>query len=169
MSIHRYLTDLNALRRAAAEKVEENWRFRAWLKQSDLGIDGLDAIVHRLYDEASAAIDCTACGNCCRECRPLLGEDDIARLAAHHGLEPAAFSQKYVRPTEEEGGQEFAARPCSFLQGNRCAVYEHRPDDCRSYPHLHLDRTVSRLWGIMENCEVCPIVFNVVERLKREV
>ena len=56
-----------------------------------------------------------------------------------------------------------------LLSDNCCTVYDHRPDDCRSYPHLHKDEFVFRLIQAVENCSVCPIVFNVFERLKDEL
>ncbi len=117
----------------------------------------------------SAAIDCTACGNCCRTCRPVLNESDIDRLAGHLQMAPGEFTGRHLRQEKEEGGWEFAELPCPFLQDNLCTVYEHRPDDCRSYPHLHKNDTIFRLAGIVMNCEVCPIVFNVFEELKNRI
>jgi hypothetical protein len=39
---------------------------------------------------------------------------------------------------------------------------------CAGYPHLHRNFR-SRLWQTIENAETCPIVFNVLERLKRRL
>jgi Fe-S-cluster containining protein len=47
-----------------------------------------------------------------------------------------------------------------------CNVYAARPDDCRSYPHLHKDDFLSRSVGTIENYRICPIIYNVYERLK---
>ena len=41
--------------------------------------------------------------------------------------------------------------------------------DCRSYPHLHKKEIISRLMGVVFNCSVCPIVFNVYEQMKLEL
>ena len=64
----------------------------------------------------------------------------------------------------------------SFLKGYDATiekmdsiVYAHRPKDCHSYPHLHKKEFVFRLWGVVENCSICPIVFNVYEQLKDEL
>lgn len=42
-------------------------------------------------------------------------------------------------------------------------------ENCISYPHLHKKDFTSRLIGVIENCSVCPIVFNVYERLKERI
>ncbi len=39
--------------------------------------------------------------------------------------------------------------------------YQCRPDDCRSYPHLHKRDFISRLINVIGNYSVCPIVFNI--------
>jgi len=56
--------------------------------------------------------------------------------------------------------------PCPFLDGNLCSIYEVRPAVCADYPHLHRNFR-SRLWQVIDNAETCPIVYNVVERLKK--
>ena len=66
----------------------------------------------------------------------------------------------------EEFDLTFNQHPCPFLVENRCRVYEHHPETCRSYPHLHKEEFVFRLAQPVRNCSVCPITFNVYERLK---
>jgi Fe-S-cluster containining protein len=56
-----------------------------------------------------------------------------------------------------------------MLLENRCTVYEFRPEDCRSFPHLHKDEFVFRLIQAVQNCSICPIVFHVFERLKNDL
>jgi Fe-S-cluster containining protein len=63
----------------------------------------------------------------------------------------------------------FNTNPCPFLKGNNCTIHNFRPDDCRSYPHLHKKNFISRTIGVIKNCSVCPIVFNVYENLKNEM
>ena len=68
----------------AHRKEDESWDFRSFLKGYDIQVEALDAIVHRLFDRVSMEIDCTACGNRCREVSPTLDQEDIERLS--HGL-----------------------------------------------------------------------------------
>jgi uncharacterized protein len=58
-------------------------------------------------------------------------------------------------------------KPCPFLKENRCTVYEDRPGDCSGYPYLYKPKFVSRAMGMIERTFTCPIVFTVLEDLKR--
>jgi hypothetical protein len=41
-----------------------------------------------------------------------------------------------------------ASAPCPFLKDKRCAVYEHRPANCRSYPYLDRPEFTARPLGM---------------------
>jgi Fe-S-cluster containining protein len=162
--------DLRKIEQLARQREDENWRFRCYLKASDLSVARIDALVRKLYQEVSAQIDCTSCGNCCRVMKPLLTDADIKRLAAHLGLTVTQFRADYIKAdSEERNAVEFNTMPCPFLQDNHCTVYDCRPRDCRSYPHLHKKDFVFRINQAYNNCSVCPIVFNVYEGLKSEL
>jgi len=127
--------------------------------------------VHELYKEVSAAIDCTQCGNCCRVSKPILKQADVRRLAKELTISLKQFKSQYLTETTDDGERGFAFRlkPCPFLRGNECAYYAFRPDVCKSFPHLYKKDFVFRLMGVIENYAICPIVFNVYERLKKEL
>jgi Fe-S-cluster containining protein len=74
--------------------------------------------------------------------------------------------EKYLEAHEEPGKFIFKKPPCPFLADNLCSNYEFRPKDCKSFPHLQKKDFVFRLWSVVENCSICPIVFNVYEYLK---
>ena len=161
-------TDPKVVAQLAAEREDANWRFRKFLKGVDLESEELDAIVHRHYEHVARQIDCCACANCCREMLPTLDDADVHRLAMGLGTEPGEIVARHLT-RDEDGDLTFNRRPCPMLSGNCCSVYEHRPDNCRSYPHLQKERFVFRLMQVVTNCSVCPIVFNVFERLKDEI
>lgn len=69
---------------------------------------------------------------------------------------------------DEDGEQIFNRLPCPFLLEKKCSVYDSRPSDCRSYPHLHKENFTSRMIGVVNSNSICPIVFNVHEALKRQ-
>jgi Fe-S-cluster containining protein len=58
------------------------------------------------------------------------------------------------------------SKPCQFLKDKKCSIYKLRPEECNSYPYLHKDNFISRLLGVIENYEICPIVYNVYELLE---
>jgi len=159
-------TDLARIWKLAHERNDENWAFRAFLKQTDIPWRRVDRLVHELFRDLAARIDCTQCGNCCRVMSPVLKPVDVQRLAARLGLTPDAFQAQYLKEDPDGEGWAWRALPCSFLRDNHCAVYEDRPQVCRSYPHLQKREFVCRSIRVIENCAVCPIVFNVYEGLK---
>ncbi len=160
---------LNRIKRFAKRKEGENWRFRSFLKSCGIESEEMDAIVHRLYREVSAKIDCKACANCCKEALPLLDEEDMERLTSGLGISTTELKEQYL--VEESNGKEytFNKMPCPFLKDNLCSCYDYRPENCISYPHIHKRGFKSRLMRVIDNCSVCPIVYNVYEELKREI
>ena len=163
-------TDINRIKTIAKQKTDENWQFRAFLKNYDAPNERIDSIVHELYKEVLSFIDCKQCANCCKEMRPTLKPDDIRVFSQRIGVSIAQLKKNYLikdeDPEESEKEYTFNQSPCPFLERNVCSNYDCRPEDCRSFPHLHKDEFVSRLFGVTDSYSVCPIVFNVYEQLK---
>jgi len=159
-------TDLKKIEELSEANHEANWNFRSFLKGYDATIEELDSIVHELYEWISSEIDCTTCANCCKKIRPVLDQKDIRRFAKGLKIPTPGFKERYLTPDEKPNGFVFQQTPCPFLKNNLCSHYDFRPDVCRSFPHLHKKEFVFRLWNVVKNCSVCPIVFNVYEHLK---
>lgn len=162
----KLITDPEKVKELAAAKEEENWRFRSFLKGT-MGVIDLDPVVHAHYAAVAAQIDCTSCGNCCRGLIPDLMDSDIERLAAGLKMPVAKLEERRIT-TSEDGSRTFNELPCPFLEGKACTVYDHRPHDCRSFPHLDKDSFVFRLTQTVQACAICPIVYNFFEILKEE-
>ncbi len=159
-------TDLIKIKKIAQQIEDENWYFRTFLKGYD--IENLDSVVRKLFEQVSKAIDCTACGNCCKEIKPILKKKDINKLSKGLNIPPDQFVTKYV-DKDEDGNNILNQLPCPFLNDNKCTQYGSRPIDCASYPHLHKKDFVFRLIGVVNNYSICPIVFNVYEALKNKL
>lgn len=128
----------------------------------------LDALVDAIAAEVAPQIDCTACANCCRGFTVGLTPDDIPPLADALHLPPERVIARFV---DRKAGAKvyewgvFRQTPCAFLDGKRCSVYAHRPQSCRDFPAF----TPYFRWLIDEiaaGAGNCPIIFNVIERLK---
>ena len=162
------ITDIPLIRRYARHNEAEDWRFRTFMKgRLNLSNDKLDAIVEEITDDVWSKIDCTTCGNCCKTLQIVVDKDDIKRLAPKLGLTPAKFEAEYVTANEFRD-MCFKSSPCRFLgDDNRCTVYEHRPKACRDFPYLRDRNFRSRSMMMIEKTAICPIVFNVFQRIKR--
>ncbi len=142
----------------------DNWNFRAYLQQK-VSPTEIDRAAQALAQDVSAKIDCTACGNCCREIFPHFRPGDVSRLAA--GLGQSEQALRSTMRTEGVDTTVFCVSPCPMLKNSSCTVYEHRPDDCREYPHMHKPDFLGGSIGAIENYGTCPIVFNVYGQLKK--
>ena len=159
-------TNLSKIKQLATVRENENIRFRAFLKSKDG--DKVDSIVHRLHKEITAQIDCTLCGICCCQLKPELHEKDIAIRSQIEKITPENYIDNYCEK-DDFGEIYFKTIPCRYLEGKKCSIYESRPEECRRFPYTDEDEFISRLFGMLNFYEICPIVFNLMERLKREL
>jgi Fe-S-cluster containining protein len=157
----------HTIKQLSGEAKEENERFFKRLKKKPPG--NMDEIVHELHDEAFQIFDCLTCANCCSSISPMMSDKDIDRLSKHLKIKPSQVIEKYMH-LDEDHDYVFNQSPCPFLMAdNYCLVYEHRPKACREYPHTDRRRFNQLLNLTLKNCEVCPIVYIVVEKLKEKL
>lgn len=155
---------MEKFRARARSKRQENKAFFRKLKQ--LPPKQLDTTFHEAHDEAFSRINCLDCANCCKTTGPLFTDQDINRLARHFGQKPAEFINQYLR-VDEDGDFVLQSLPCPFLApDNYCGVYEVRPKACREFPHTDRNRMHQVLELTRKNIEVCPAVYEMVEKMK---
>jgi len=159
-------TNIKKIQQIADRKEDENLAFRSFLKGQDF--DKVDEIVHKLYSEIAPQIDCLKCGNCCINLRPTITDKELDRLVEIDEVTKSDFEEKYLKQDDFEDLKYLRSVPCKYLKDKKCMIYSDRPEECRSYPYLHKDKFVSRTLGVLNNYEICPIVFNVFELLKVE-
>lgn len=155
---------LQSIQATATEKQEENDRFVQHLKQ--LNEDELDTEVQRLDALISPQVSCTDCGNCCKGLMVNITAAEADRASAHLHMSREDFDENFV----EKGGHELMILntiPCHFLNDNKCSIYEVRFAGCREFPALHLPQFNQRLFTVMMHYDRCPIIFNVMEELKK--
>lgn len=161
------ITDLDKIKYYSEKNDNRNYKFRSFLKSVDKDVSEIDAIVHDILKDIVKQIDCTACANCCKKMGALVTKDDMHRISRGLKISEDELINKYLEFDKEENEYCINKKPCPFLQDNKCTIYEIRPEECQSFPHLHKDEFVFRMSGVISNCSVCPIVFNVYEELKR--
>jgi uncharacterized protein len=158
------ILELTTIKQLGEKNLKANYRFRSFLKGRDT--KRIDKTVHQLFDFYSLKIDCTACGNCCRILQPQILQSDLKALTLATNKTIVDFKKEYIL-TDEEGDMRFRSSPCPFLENNKCTMYDLRPNDCKSYPHIQKKDFSSRLLGVIDSYSICPIVFNVFEDLKK--
>lgn len=156
--------DLAFIEAEAERRLEENDQFRQFVRAQE---SSLDQYVQELNDQISSRIDCTECGNCCRSLMINVSKDEALQLAQRMGHSLEQLKQTHLE--ESLGGQlVINTIPCHFLEDSKCTIYEHRFADCQEFPHLHKDGFRDRLFGILMHYGRCPIVFHVIENLKKK-
>lgn len=161
------VTDLKFIADAAEKNEAANEKFKSILLRLDNAY--VDEIVFSVNNEISPQIDCTQCGNCCRSLMINVEKEDALRLATYLGLSAESFENKYIEKSSEGAISVMNIIPCSFLHSNKCTVYDARPNECREFPGLHRPNFMSRLFATFMHYGRCPIVYNVIEELKKKL
>jgi Fe-S-cluster containining protein len=147
---------------------DENYQFLRSLKQRSF--KKVDRIALELHQEAFGIVDCTKCANCCRTLQPVLGDEDISRIAAHVDMAQDKFIATYLERDEERDRYRIKATPCPFLGADRrCTIYAVRPEKCRGYPFTDKPDFAFSTITHANNAVVCPAVFYLVEQMKRQL
>jgi uncharacterized protein len=160
------ITDLAYIEQTSKANEQENLEFRAYVRADlDLSDYRLHGIVQQATQEVWAHIDCRDCANCCKTRHPVFNRTEVQRIAEYLGMTAAELRARYLEVDQEVAKYITRQLPCPFLKDNLCSIYDVRPSVCAGYPHLHRNFR-NRLWQTIDNAETCPIVFNVLERLK---
>ncbi len=145
------------LKRIAENREEENYEFRAFLKNQD--DKEVDRLVHRYHKELYSEEFCKSCMNCCREYSVELDDEEQKAAAELLKISVEELNEKYL-------SNDGASSTCSFFKDNKCLIEEAKPGNCIEYPYTQKEGFVFRLLSIVENYSVCPLVFEIYERLK---
>lgn len=117
---------------AAAEREDENLRFRIFLK-NHADPDELDRQFLALHKELFAGYDCCRCGNCCRIYSTTLTEEEIVNTSAYLDLTRQQFLEDHL--IRGRDGLEVPA-PCRFLNDDgECRLQECKPEECKGFPY----------------------------------
>ena len=159
-------TDLQQIAQLADQREDENDHFQSFLATQDAA--GIDARVFALQADITPKIDCRQCGNCCKTLMIEVTQPEAERVAQLLGLE----SDQFVSENLEKGiGQRMIMNtmPCRFLEELSCTIYNERFAGCREFPALHLPGFTARYFTTRMHYGRCPIIFNVLEALKKEL
>jgi Fe-S-cluster containining protein len=151
----------------AKEKWVENKKYFAKLKKKQR--KRLDLLMNEIHDEEFKRTDCLTCANCCKTTSPIFTEKDISRISKHLKMKDEKFVDLYLQ-RDTDDFMVLKTAPCTFLdQDNSCFIYDVRPKACSEYPHTNRKKFIKITDLTLQNTEICPAVFNIVETLKSKL
>ncbi len=129
----------------------------------------LDYVMQDLHEEEFENTDCLTCANCCKTTSPIFTDKDIERIAKFFKMKQPKFISEYLR-IDEDGFYVLQSSPCTFLAAdNYCMIYDVRPKACREYPHTNRRKFQNILDITLNNVEICPAVYNIVNQMKKNI
>ena len=159
--------DLFHHKQRVEKKRKENSVFFKRLKKEKPKV--LDKLIHPIHEDVFANTDCLKCANCCKTTSPLFTDKDIQRISRYLKIRPSEFVDRYLR-IDEDSDYVLQSVPCFFLsEDNYCSIYEVRPKACKEYPHTDRIKQYQLLKLTEKNLDVCPAVFEIVERIKAKL
>jgi Fe-S-cluster containining protein len=129
----------------------------------------LDYTMQELHEEEFAKTDCLQCANCCKTTSPIFTEIDLERISKYLKMKYVDFVKEYII-VDEDNFMVLKQAPCSFLnEDNSCNIYDVRPKACKEYPHTNRKKFYQINKLTMNNIEICPAAFNIIEKLKTKL
>lgn len=157
--------------RVAKKKERENIRFRTFLKINAEEKD-LDERFLRLHNELFAEYDCSRCRNCCKMFHGIIPAGDIEQDAEKLNITKEQFMDFFLESeAAEDEPDKYRTKhmPCDFLQEDGdCKLGDCKPENCVKYPYTNQPNRLESLYSVLDAVEVCPVAFEILERLKEE-
>ena len=159
---------LDELPKLAKDSFKENKKFFQKLKKKTP--KNLDYLVQEIHNETFGKINCLTCANCCKTTSPIFTEKDIKRISKHFKIKEIQFIEQYLK-RDEDDFMVLKQAPCSFLDqnDNTCLIYDIRPKACSEYPHTNRRKFIQLTNLTLNNTEICPAVYNIVEAMKEKI
>ena len=145
------------------KKIDENYKFRRYLKVY-ADEKTLDKQFKNLHNKYFKDFDCAKCRNCCKELGISMTEYELKKICKEYNYDIDELKNKAL--TENYG--EYIARPCPFLKGSKCNLDKFKPQSCIDYPYTDKPERLFSLLTIVSNSKVCPVVYQILEDLKKE-
>jgi len=160
------MIDVKELKVMANKKEKENFRFRKYLK-NHADEEELDKQFKTLHEKYFKIYDCKKCRNCCKELGISLDECELENICKYLKLNKDKFAKENL--IQNYGEYSFKEHKCKFLDDNyNCKIDKCLPRTCKEYPYTNQEERLFSLYSIVSNASVCPVVYEILEELKKE-
>lgn len=160
------MIDIKELKQLANKKEDENYRFRRYLK-NHADEEELDRQFKKLHEKYFKIYDCKKCRNCCKEIGISMSEEELDKICNYLKLDKEKYIEKNL--INNYGEYSFKDTKCKFLdECNNCQIENCLPITCKEYPYTNKEERLFSLLGVVANASVCPVVYEILEELKRE-
>lgn len=79
------------------------------------------------------------------------------------------FIDYFLQESQFSMNYETKHKPCDFLMKNgECKLGDCKPESCKKYPYTNQPERLWSLYSVLNVVEVCPVAFEIWERLKKE-
>lgn len=154
------------VKKAAKVIEDDNIRFRSFLK-NHADEEELDRQFLALHNELFADYDCRKCRSCCKMYKGTFQEDEMEKAAGYLNITTDQFKDFFLKYDEIEYSYETKHMPCDFLdEDGECKLGDMKPESCKAYPYTNQPERLWSLYSILDVVEVCPVAFEIFERLK---
>ena len=90
-------------------------------------------------------------------------------MAGQLSISGEDFINRYLEYDPAEGAYKAKHCPCDFLrEDGDCVLGEYKPENCRNYPYTDQPDRMGSLLSIIESAAICPVVYEILERLKED-
>ena len=95
-----------------------------------------------------------------------MNEYELNTICKHYHLD----SYKLKNSILKEYYGEYIVKPCPFLNtDNSCQIKECLQKSCRYYPYTNKDDRLFSLLTVVNNSKVYPVVYEILEDLKKYI
>ena len=85
-------------------------------------------------------------------------------------MKESDFINQYI-DRDEDDFYVLKSVPCTFFDetDNSCFIYDVRPKACSEYPHTNRKKFIKITDLAIQNTEICPAVYSIIEKLKEKL
>lgn len=152
------------INQASKDMSENNMNFRLFLKENS-DEEELDAQFLALHNEIFSQYDCGTCLNCCKKLTPIFLESELKSLAKAANMEVEDLTD-LCEQTDYEEYQPIDEENCPILSQDGCMAKACKPESCKDFPYTNQRGRKESLLGMLSFITVCPVAFEIFERLK---